>query len=107
MSLDLYKQVNIKHIRELDKICMKFHFQLPKEDAEPDTLVFAKKDCIISFNFMTEEVKLLHTYKLPLQQQPNYYQPNYTRNMNMIGSEEDAVIVYIKENMAIDLDQEY
>ena len=30
-SLDLFKQINIKHIRDLDKICMKFHFQLPPE----------------------------------------------------------------------------
>lgn len=59
-GIDLLKEINIKGIPELDKTCMKFHFMQQKTGWKYDSLLIAKKDSIIAFNFMTEEIKVIH-----------------------------------------------
>lgn len=56
---DPIRTINVKDRPELDKICMKFHFMKSPDERPISTLIFAKKDCLVVFNYMTEELTVL------------------------------------------------
>lgn len=59
------KKIKIFDNPVFHKVCMNFHFQV-KTGFERDSIIFAKKDQIFAFNFMTEEVTTIYKFKQEL-----------------------------------------
>ncbi len=54
------KRVVLFEIEELNHLCMQFYFQISKVKGEfSHSLLFAKKDKILQFDYMTECVRTL------------------------------------------------
>ena len=47
----LYKRIRLVEIPGFEKVCMTFYFKNTEGGKEPDTLIFARKEKIIEFNF--------------------------------------------------------
>ena len=64
----LHKRIVILEIPELVNFCMQFYFQLPKVAGEfSHTLLFAKPDEIISFDYETSVVRTVVRFEIPLK----------------------------------------
>jgi hypothetical protein len=44
---------------------MKYLFKNPKPGFDPDTIIFAKMECIFELNFVTKKVVIRHTFEEP------------------------------------------
>ena len=66
----LYKKIILKDLEIFEKVAMDFFFKENTFDGIYDTLIFAKKDCIFSLNFDTEETEVLYKLKDPFAFQP-------------------------------------
>ena len=58
---ELYKRIIVKEIPIFNKVVMQYYFKLPKKYEHPDSIIFAKADCIFELNFETEAITTLHT----------------------------------------------
>ena len=56
-------------------VSMDFIFQ-DKDNGQIDSLIFAKKDCIFTLNFMKEKIEVLYKFKEPLKRQPLFFNCN-------------------------------
>jgi hypothetical protein len=65
------KRVVLFEIEELNHLCMQFYFQISKVQGEfSHTLLFAKKEKILQFDYNTECVRTLCDFPAPLSKQP-------------------------------------
>ena len=58
-------RVVIKDMKEFENICMVYHFK-KTNSLFRDTLIFARKERIFSFNFITKQVQTLYKFEVPL-----------------------------------------
>ena len=61
-----FKRVVIKDIKEFDGITMDFHFK-QSQSFYRDTLIFARKERIFLFDFVTMRIKTLYKFTTPLK----------------------------------------
>jgi len=108
--MDKFEQV--KRIRIRDKpefidISMQFQFKLTKKDKEPTTLIFARQDRIMEFNFETEEIKEICIFEVPLTRQPEFFLMNDNQQVSIIASIDDGIYYNHKTGLYVDLDEEF
>ena len=60
------KRVLLRDNPKFENICMDFHFKNPRSGYEPSTIIFAKMDGIIEFDFEKDRVKEIMTFEEPL-----------------------------------------
>lgn len=65
----MQKKINLKDMEIFDQVAMDFYFK-EVDNAMYDTLIFAKKECIFSINFETEESKIIYELKESFEKQP-------------------------------------
>ena len=70
----------------------------------PTTLMFAKQDCIFSYNFEKEEVKIEYEMKIKFDMQPDFFNTDDTQNLMFISNEKDSIWINVIEKMEIDMD---
>jgi hypothetical protein len=99
-----FKRVVIKDIKEFDGITMDFHFK-QSQSFYRDTLIFARKERIFLFDFVTMRIKTLYKFITPLKTQPHYFKMNDDQTAFVISSKEDGVYFNLKTGEEIDLDE--
>lgn len=59
---ELIKRVRVKELPIFSKVTMQFFFKNRLLGNEPTTLIFCKRDCIFSYNFVKEEVNVIYEF---------------------------------------------
>ena len=103
-SFEQIHRVVLKEIPEFTQVCMQYHFKDYPEGAEPDTLIFSKRDQIFQLNFQTSAITTLYKFKTSLNRQPLFFRPNIEQNVFVIASPEDAVHVCTVTQNETDID---
>ena len=49
----MFTRVLIRDMPDFDRVGMKYFFKNSKIDEDPDTIIFAKMECIFELNFIT------------------------------------------------------
>ena len=57
------KRVVIKDFPEFYKVGMKYYFKNPRKGADPDTIIFAKMECIFELNYVTQRIVVIHEFQ--------------------------------------------
>ena len=68
-----HKRFLISEIPELTDFCMQFYYTIPppgQDGVFSSTLIFAKHDSIITFDYETREVKTVVKFEIPILAQP-------------------------------------
>ena len=87
---------------------MQFYFQISKVKGEfSNSLLFAKQNKILQFDYMTECVRTLCEFTQPLSKQPQFFSLNDSQECAIVAETKDAIFYDIKKNVAIDLDDKY
>lgn len=72
----LHKRIVVKDLPIFKQVAMQYHFKNFAKGQSPDTIIFAKPDCIFTINFETEAITTLFTFDVPLTKQPSFFQTN-------------------------------
>ena len=72
---------------------MQFFFKNVK-GREPEEIIFAKRDSIIKFNFITDEVDTICIFTQPLARQPEFFTINHDQTLSIIASIDDGMLYY-------------
>ena len=75
-TFEQIKRIRLRDNPEFNDICMDFHFKHTKNNKDPNTMIFAKQDKIIEFNYETEEIKDICLFEVPLLRQPEFFLMN-------------------------------
>lgn len=59
-EFELVKRVRVKELPIFNKVTMQFFFKNKGPLEEPNTLIFCKRDCIFTFNYMKEEISVVY-----------------------------------------------
>ena len=62
-TFKVYKRVVIKDFPEFYKVGMKYYFKNPRKGADPDTIIFAKMECIFELNYVTQRIVVIHEFQ--------------------------------------------
>ena len=71
---------------EMQNICMQFYFKIPEQGRETDSIIFAKKDCILLLNFLTEEIFYIAKFE-SISTQPEFFLLNDDQIAMVIASQ--------------------
>ena len=75
---------------------MNFYFKIPKAGEETvDSIIFAKKDCIIELNFQTEVIKYIAEFE-SISTQPEFFLLNDDQTAMVIASQHDCIYYELK-----------
>lgn len=69
----LIKRIVIKDIPEFSRVSMQYYFKLTKYGRDPTSIIFAKQDRLIEFDFDIEEVYTIAQFDIPLNRQPEFF----------------------------------
>lgn len=93
-------------MKEFDNICMVYHFR-KTNSLFRDTLIFARKERIFCFNFITKTVETLYKFIVPLNMQPQYFKMNDDQTSFVTASPNDGIYYNSKNSEEVDLDELY
>ena len=99
-------RVVIKDMKEFDNICMVYHFK-KTNSLFRDTLIFARKERIFCFNFITKQVQTLYKFEVALNMQPQYFKMNDDQTSFVTASPNDGIFYNQKNSEEVDLDELY
>ena len=92
---------------DFDRVGMKYFFKNSKIDEDPDTIIFAKMECIFELNFITQNIDIIHKFDPPLLSQPDYFVSNPEQRRFVIASTDDGIWVDLDQDREVDLDRLY
>lgn len=104
-KFELVKRIRIREIPEFYDVCMQFYFALTKNSRDPTSLIFAKKDRLIEFNFECEQIKTIYEFEVPLTKQPEFFQMNDKQTISIVASSDDGVYYNSRLRQFIDIDE--
>lgn len=85
---------------------MDFHFK-QSQSFFRDSLIFARKERIFIFDFVTMRIMTLYKFLVPLKTQPQYFKMNDSQTTFVICSPQDGIFFNIATEEEVDLDELY
>lgn len=86
---------------------MQFHFRNTKNGREFSTLIFAKYDRLLEFDFINERVKDIVIFEIPLTRQPEFFLMNDDQTVSIVASQDDGIYYNHRNRKFIDLDHKF
>jgi hypothetical protein len=86
---------------------MQFHFRNTKNRREFSTLIFAKYDRLLEFDFINERVKEIVIFQVPLTRQPEFFLMNDDQTVSIIASQDDGIYYNHRNRKFVDLDYKF
>lgn len=77
-TFELLKRVRVVEIPIFNQVTMQFFFRKVILGEKPNTLIFCKRNCIFSYNFIREEVQIIYEFKKVLELQPDFFNMDHT-----------------------------
>ena len=87
-----------------EKVCMQYHFKDIDGDGEPDEIIFVKKECVFSLNFITEKIETMHHFSNEMSSMPTFFSISYDERYFTIASVADGYWLDIETKKEVDLD---
>lgn len=90
----LHKEIVIKDMKEFDnEVSSQFYFKIYEKAKKKDTLLFAQKNRIISFNYMTGQIKTVCEFGVRLGTRPEFFLLNDTQTSFVVANENDGIFL--------------
>ena len=78
---------------------MKFLFKIHDDLSEPNTLIFAKKDCIFEYNVLTDNINVLCIYDINLNREPEFFLMNDDQSTMIVWDKDDGIFFSLEQNL--------
>lgn len=85
---------------------MNFFFKKCLEGHQSNSLIFAKDESIMEFNFMTDTIKEIAQFPLPLEYQPDFFVMSSDQKNCLIANQDDVIFYNQKKNKFMDLNED-